>query len=417
MKYKECTWFQLGLSLNDEFPNSRQYGARHALIVLTAINLFNYADRYVPSSVKQLIIDDLKLSDFQSSLPNLGMTLVYMVFSVLFGYLADNQIFDRRTIMWLGIMFWSIATSLAGLSTNLLQLILFRSLVGMGEASYGTMAPPMLSDFYPIIDRNVVYGIYFLAIPIGGALGFGIGAVLGGVYGWRVAFLACGAPGIVLSILVLKLNNPKRGINDNEENRNSNDKSINVTLLEEDSKSVESNDNNLETLLIKKKSKCFDSSDSVPRNEFRIFVHDIYEILINPPYMYATAGLIASNFALGGLAEWLATFLLRYDGFTLDTAGLVVGAATVIGGIGGTLIGSKVSEHYKFRIKNTYFLIPALFSIPGAICVLFALNITTSDSNFGIQSLIVILIIVAEICVWYFTNSKLFNVLYLFAFS
>lgn len=72
-------FLRLGLSLDGRYPCERQFGARQALLVLLAVNLLNYADRYVPSAVKQLIIDELHISDFESSLPATGMILVYMV--------------------------------------------------------------------------------------------------------------------------------------------------------------------------------------------------------------------------------------------------------------------------------------------------------------------------------------------------
>ena len=123
------------------------------------------------------------------------MVVVYMIFAMIFGWLADKQIYDRRFIMTAAVLFWSLATFLAGFATDLTSLVLLRSLVGVGEAAYGTIAPPMLSDFYPEKDRNIVYGVYFLAIPIGGALGYGIGSSVGSSSSWRVAFFVCGIPG------------------------------------------------------------------------------------------------------------------------------------------------------------------------------------------------------------------------------
>jgi len=140
---------KLGRKLDGRFPMIRQYGANHALIVLSLINLANYADRYVPASVKELIIEDLHITDFESSLPSTGMVVVYMIFGIIFGGLSDSQVFDRRVILCLAVAFWSLVTALAGLSQSLLALILIRSLVGVGEAAYGTIAPPMLTDFYP----------------------------------------------------------------------------------------------------------------------------------------------------------------------------------------------------------------------------------------------------------------------------
>jgi MFS family permease len=105
---------------------------------MSLINLLNYADRYVPSAVKQLIEEDLHLNDFESALPTTGMTLVYIVFAIVFGILSDMQIVDRRKILMGAICFWSVATATAGLSQNVTQLIILRSLVGVGEAAYGT---------------------------------------------------------------------------------------------------------------------------------------------------------------------------------------------------------------------------------------------------------------------------------------
>lgn len=129
--------FGLGRSLGDEFPNVRQYGARYALNILSAINLLNFADRYVPSAVKSLIEEDLHLNDFETALPVTGMVVVYMIFAVIFGVLSDRDIVDRRYLLCGAIIFWSIATASAGLATNLVQLVALRSLVGVGEAAYG----------------------------------------------------------------------------------------------------------------------------------------------------------------------------------------------------------------------------------------------------------------------------------------
>ena len=85
----------LGLRLDDKFRGIRQLGARRALNILSAINLINFADRYVPSAVKTLIEADLKINDFQSSLPTTGMIIVYMIFAMIFGILSDKQLVRR----------------------------------------------------------------------------------------------------------------------------------------------------------------------------------------------------------------------------------------------------------------------------------------------------------------------------------
>ena len=147
-------------------PGTRQLGARSALLTFTVINILNYADRYVPSAVKTLIIADLHLSDFESSLPATGLVIVYMFAAVIFGMLSDRQYVDRRYLLCGAIIFWSAATTLAGLAQSLAGLVLLRALVGVGEAAYTTIVPPMLFDFYPHQDRAIVMGFFYLAVPL-----------------------------------------------------------------------------------------------------------------------------------------------------------------------------------------------------------------------------------------------------------
>ena len=195
-------------------PGIRQEGARNALLVMTTINLVCYADRYVLSSVKSLIQADLHLTDFQSSLPVLGIFLVELICCPLFGMLNDKNLVDRRYLLCGAILFWSAATSMAGFAQSLTALVLIRSLVGVGESAYTTIAPPMLFDFYPFHERNVIMGVYYMAVPIGSALGYVVGSSLGGAYGWRVAFYAIGIPGVIAALFMLCLYNPPMGIND-----------------------------------------------------------------------------------------------------------------------------------------------------------------------------------------------------------
>jgi MFS family permease len=208
------SWVPLGKRLGRDRPGMRQEGYRTGLLVLTAINMLNYADRYVPAAVKELIKEDLGLSDLETSYPATGMIFVYMIFAMIFGWVGDRKIVDRRFLLCGAILFWSLATALAGLAQNLEQLVILRSLVGIGEAAYATIAPPMISDFLPHKDRNIAFGIYYLAVPVGGALGFGIGAVLGGAFNWRIAFMGVGLPGVVAALWMLTVNDPAPGIND-----------------------------------------------------------------------------------------------------------------------------------------------------------------------------------------------------------
>jgi MFS family permease len=203
----------------------------------------------------------------------------------------------------LAIFFWSIATSAAGLANDLVALVLLRSLIGVGQAAFSTISPPMLTDFYPVRDRNVMFGIFYLAIPVGGAVGYGVGAVLGELYGWRIAFLAMGVPGLILSFLVPSLNNPMKGIND-----------VNLLQVGIDA----SNDSSINSAVSPLRS--LELLATMKQN-----YSEIMEIISNKYFVIATAGLSVSDFAISGLAEWYATYLHRYDDLSIAYSGLLAG--------------------------------------------------------------------------------------------
>lgn len=152
----------VGRTLDDKFPFTRQYGAKFALRIVFSINLLNFADRYIPLSVKPLFQEELGLSDFESSLPTTGMILVFMIFAVIFGTLNDKQLIDRRFLLSFGIIVWSIATSMAGLATNLTQLVATRSLVGLGEACYGTIGIAAINHSYLYFIINLLLFDFYM---------------------------------------------------------------------------------------------------------------------------------------------------------------------------------------------------------------------------------------------------------------
>ncbi|MCX6927111.1 MAG: MFS transporter, partial [Verrucomicrobia bacterium] len=145
-------------------------GAGYALAILMLMNLMNYVDRWVPSVVKPLFKADLHLTSAQTSIPLSGFIIVYMLTSPIFGALADR--YPRKWLIAAGVGLWSLATSGAALAVGFWSFLLARALVGVGEAAYATLSPALLSDFYPPQRRNRVLTFFFVAIPVGSALGF-----------------------------------------------------------------------------------------------------------------------------------------------------------------------------------------------------------------------------------------------------
>ena len=360
--------------------SSRHEGAKYALVVFTLVNGLNWADRYVLAAVKELIKKDLNLTDMETSLPATGLTVLYMIFCFLFGWLSDQQIADRRIVLSAAIIFWSAATALAGLSQNVVQLVLIRSLVGVGEAAYSTIVPVMIADFFPLEDRTVAYGVYYLAVPVGGALGYGVGAIVGTAVSWRIAFLVCGLPGILAAVMILRCQNPPIGYNDTlpeySESTSSHPSESSNPLHASDQRDTNhslSSSRNLPPLT--------DSSirNKLSTNSFYKLLNNITIILRNRHYSIALAGMTSATFAMSGLADWMSTYIVRYEGSSIAEAGLLLSAITIVGGIGGNILGAKVTVSCNSIVKSASYLIPALFAFPAALCFLILIN--TSDQK------------------------------------
>lgn len=192
-------------------------GAATALWLLLAINLFNYIDRQVLSAVLPKLALDATL--FRPDDPNLQTKLgalttafmvSYMLLSPVFGWLGDTR--SRWMLVGIGVILWSLASGGSGLATGFWMLLLTRCLVGVGEAAYGPVAPSMLSDMYPERQRGRILARFYLAIPVGSALGFVIGGQIADTsWGWRGAFMVVVLPGILLGALCFLRKEPPRG--------------------------------------------------------------------------------------------------------------------------------------------------------------------------------------------------------------
>ena len=191
-------------------------GAGTALALLLGINLFNYIDRQILSATLPKI--QLDAGVFRPDDPNLGLKLgllttgfmvSYMLLSPLFGWLGDRV--SRWGLVGVAVILWSLATGGTGLAAGFALLLATRCLVGIGEAAYGPVAPAMLSDLYPADHRGRVMSYFYLAIPVGSALGFVIGGqVADTAWGWRGAFLVAVVPGLLLGTLCFFMRDPGR---------------------------------------------------------------------------------------------------------------------------------------------------------------------------------------------------------------
>lgn len=197
-------------------PSRAVPGAGWALALLLGINLFNYIDRQILSATLPKIKRDASIfrPDDEWINTKLGalttaFMVAYMLLSPVFGRLGDKM--SRWVVVGAAVIVWSLATGGTGLATGYLVLFLTRCLVGIGEAAYGPVAPAMLSDLYPVDRRGRIMSWFYMAIPVGSALGFVVGSQIAGTsLGWRGAFWLATIPGLALGILCFFMKEPPR---------------------------------------------------------------------------------------------------------------------------------------------------------------------------------------------------------------
>ncbi len=176
--------------------------------LLTGLNFLNYIDRFIVAAVLPRIKEAFALSDFEGGLLATVFLLGYFVTAPIFGTLGDRM--PRKWLIALGVLVWSAATIASGLATGLGTLVAARIAVGIGEASYATLAPTIIDDISPPDQKGKTLAIFFLAIPVGSALGFLTGGQMQELWGWRAAFFVAGGPGIVLAVVCLWIAEPPR---------------------------------------------------------------------------------------------------------------------------------------------------------------------------------------------------------------
>uniref|UniRef100_A0A9J7XKJ2 Protein spinster homolog 1 n=2 Tax=Cyprinus carpio TaxID=7962 RepID=A0A9J7XKJ2_CYPCA len=166
--------------------------AKVIVVVLCYINLLNYMDRFTVAGVLPDIEQFFSISDGKSGLLQTVFICSYMILAPLFGYLGDR--YNRKYIMCVGIFFWSLVTLASSFigKEHFWALLLTRGLVGVGEASYSTIAPTIIADLFVKEMRTNMLSIFYFAIPVGSGLGYIVGSKVNDVAGdWHWALRVC----------------------------------------------------------------------------------------------------------------------------------------------------------------------------------------------------------------------------------
>ena len=304
-------------------PKLHARHARSALLVLTALNLLNYVDRNVLFAVQPLIQDEFHVSKVQIGYLTSAFLAFYMIAAPFIGPLADR--YSRKLIIGLGAIFWSGLTLLTAFTHSYNQLLIRHTLVGIGEATFVTIAPTFVADLFAEEKRGRILGVFYLALPVGSAAGYLLGGNLGPHYGWRFPFYIAAAPGFLLAIAVLFLTEPERGQ--------------------------------------------FDSVKETPDRA------TVASLAGNPAFLTATLGMAAMTFSLGGIQVWMPQFLYSERHYSLADANFLFGIIIVVDGILAALAGGWLGDYLLRRTKGSYYLVSAAsmaLGVPVMIVALFA---------------------------------------------
>merc|ERR1712038_681506 len=188
-----------------------------AVAILTFINLINYMDRYTIAGILTQVQDYYSISDTEAGFLQTIFVLSYMIFAPVFGYLGDR--YSRKWIMAVGVGIWVLAVLVGSFMESFLAFLGCRAMVGIGEASYSTIAPTIISDMFVKDTRSKMLALFYFAIPVGSGLGYIVGSETARIFGdWQWGLRATPVLGIVAVVLILfLLTDPPRGESEGHE--------------------------------------------------------------------------------------------------------------------------------------------------------------------------------------------------------
>ncbi len=310
--------------------------ARFAFIVLLIINILNYADRSVLASVQTTIQAEFHLTDTDLGLLTSSFLLIYGLCTLPLGVWADKGV--RKNIVAICVSIWSIATVLGGLTQNFIQLLLSRSVLGVGEAGYAPASLSLIGDSFPKELRGRLLSLWSIGNLIGTAIGLAVGGIVAEYLGWRWVFYIVGIPGLITAFLIWRSVEPKRGAFDREGD-------------EEDTGSV--------------------GHGSLGKDLFNT-AKRLFRI---PTYWVLIAAFICSFFIVGAATAWFPTYLERAFELRKSQASLWASGSLAGGSLVGTLLGGWLADALQRRFPQGRMLVTTIAFLVGAPLTWLALSL------------------------------------------
>ena len=318
---------------------------RITLWVLLLVYIFNFLDRQIVNILAEPISRDLDLSDTQIGLmTGVAFAAFYTLLGLPIARYADNPKTNRVGLIAGSLVIWSAMTAVCGVAQNFMQLLLARIGVGIGEAGCTPAAHSLIADMTEPAKRSSAMAFYALGIPIGTLLGMLIGGQLADAYGWRVAFIAVGLPGVALAVIVVWLLRDPRRLPD--------------------------------TLTV--------TSYAVPQLDSK---QAFAEIVKSRAFLLLLAAGSAASFLSYGKTTWTTIFFQRTHGLSAGETGFWFGIWGGVAGIIGTFLGGWLADHYGKKNRRHVLTAPA---IGMALAIPFALaSYNATDWRIGLALLMV----------------------------
>ena len=291
------------------------------LFALLLVYILNFLDRQIINILAEPIKGELGLSDTQLGLlAGPAFAVFYAVLGIPIARYADNAKTNRVWLISVCLAVWSAMTALCGVAQNFVQLALARIGVGVGEAGCTPAAHSLIADSVPPEKRSSAIAFFGLGIPIGGLLGLIIGGVVNDQYGWRIALMLVGMPGILLAfVLPLLIRDPRRCAD----------------------------------------SAHFNTADSPVKAKLSI-KDAVREVFASKAYLYVFIAASFTAFLSYGKGLWTISFFIRSHGLSTTEAGLAMAVALGISGIIGTWLGGKMADVFGKRDKRHILTMPAI---------------------------------------------------------
>jgi MFS family permease len=320
--------------------------AMTTFVVLFVIHLLDYLDRNILTSLQPQIQATLPGLSGENGYAKWGLLATiflvsYSVFSPVTGWLGDR--YRRTWLLAAGIGVWSLATLGSGFARDYSHLALARSFLGIGEATYGVIAPTILIDLFRRERRSSLMSAFYLAMPLGAAMGIVLGPIIANRFGgWHNAFFFVGAPGLAAALIVLFLPEPVRGASEG----------IDPERLKEHEKA------------------------GVRREDY-------IDLMVNSSYTYSVFGMSAYTFAIGGMLVWIPPYLFNTRGFGQERASLFLAGVTFASAVVGMLTGGWVADRLAKTRPQALFLVPGVSMLASIPFVILALMVKSEPVIFA----------------------------------